>query len=93
MITSATILAFGNGDIGLAPCISEDGVGCLALKDIPPREIGSWNEGLHSGILDPEEFPVIMTFTKIESVDTAIRALETVKRLMLDAQKEEDHDT
>lgn len=91
MITSATILAFGNGDIGLSPGVSEGGVGCLALKDIPPREIGAFEEEHYSGYLDPAEFPVIMTFTKTESIDAAIHALEVVKQLMLDAQKEEEN--
>ena len=77
-------LEFGSGDICVAGGYTnnEDSTtGFVIFMNQEPREIGS--EGvIKSGEVDLEEYPIIMTFSKKESIDAVIGQLELTKTYM-----------
>ena len=77
-------LEFGTGDICIAGGYSENEggrEGFVIFTQQEPREIGS--EGvIKKGIINLEEYPIIMTFTKKESIDVVIGQLEKAKSFM-----------
>ncbi len=77
-------LEFGSGDICVAGGFSQNRdmvSGFVIFTNQEPREIGS--EGvLKKGEVNLEEYPVIMTFNKKESIDVIIRELEKAKSHM-----------
>lgn len=77
-------LKFGTGDICIAGGYSDNGDnrnGFVIFTQQEPREIGS--EGIiKEGEIKPEEYPIIMTFTKKESIDAVIGQLEKAKSFM-----------
>ena len=84
-------LEFGKGDICIAGGYFEnekyEKVGLVSFIEQEPREIGA------VGITTPYQehkvgdFPVIMTFNKIESIDVVIEQLEQAKYEMLGIPK------
>lgn len=85
-------LEFGKGDICIAGGYFEneknEKVGLVTFIEQEPRKIGE------VGITTPNEkhkvgdFPVIMTFNKVESIDVVIEQLEQAKYEMLGVSKE-----
>lgn len=77
-------LEFGTGDICIAGGYSnnEDGKeGFVIFAQQEPRKIGS--EGIiKEGEINPDEYPIIMTFAKKESIDAVIGQLEKAKSFM-----------
>ena len=77
-------LEFGKGDICIAGGYTDKGeikTGFVIFTNQEPRKIGT--EGIiNSGEVDLEEYPVIMTFDKKESIDVVINQLEKAKSYM-----------
>ena len=77
-------LEFGTGDICIAGGYSDkedNKEGFVIFTQQEPREIGS--EGvIKEGEINPEEYPIIMTFAKKESIDAVIGQLEKAKSFM-----------
>ena len=77
-------LEFGTGDICIAGGYSDNEdnkEGFVIFTQQEPREIGS--EGvIKEGEINPEEYPIIMTFAKKESIDAVIGQLEKAKSFM-----------
>ena len=77
-------LEFGTGDICIAGGYrdNEDNKeGFVIFTQQEPREIGS--EGvIKEDEINPEEYPIIMTFAKKESIDAVIGQLEKAKSFM-----------
>lgn len=73
-----TIIRFENGDINIVTGIMniEEPLGVLAFREQQTRKIG-----MHNGDKPKEltEYPVILNFTNIESIDVLIKSLEIVK--------------
>ena len=80
-IDEQTIVNFGTGDINIIPGIlTETEIGIVGLRNQAPREIG-----LKNGDKAPDnmnEFKVILQFTKTESIDVLIYALNEAKKMM-----------
>ena len=77
-------LEFGTGDICIAGGYSDNEdskEGFVIFTQQEPREIGS--EGvIKVGEINPEEYPIVMIFTKKESIDAVIEQLEKAKSYM-----------
>jgi len=79
-------LEFGTGDI----CINGGGytdsknkkIGMIAFSNQEPREIGIEGDVKVGQECKVGDFPVIMTFTKKESIDVVIKALLDAKEFM-----------
>lgn len=80
--TNQTIIQFGTGDINIIPGIlKEEEIGIIALRNQTPRKIG-----LNNGDVPPNntiEIPIILQFSKTESIDILIHALKETKEMML----------
>lgn len=77
-------LEFGNGDICIASGYSENEdmkTGFVIFTSQEPRVIGSIGV-IKAGEVDLEEYPIIMTFKKKESIDVVIEKLEKAKSYM-----------
>ena len=75
-------LKFGTGDICVTGGRCED-FGVVTFSDRTPREIGSRGDIIAGQVYDlNKDFPIIMTFTKKESIDVVIGALEQAKNDM-----------
>ncbi len=77
-------LEFGNGDICIAGGYTDDGdkkTGFVIFTNQEPREIGSAGV-IKKGEVYLEEYPILMTFSKKESIDAVIGQLEQAKSLM-----------
>lgn len=77
-------LEFGNGDICIAGGYidgEDKKTGFVIFVNQEPREIGSVGV-IKSGEVDLEEYPIIMTFSKKESIDAVIGQLELTKTYM-----------
>jgi len=79
-------LNFGKGDIainsGHIKKENDVNLGILGFFNQDPRTIGSKAKIRE----DMEEYPVVLTFSKIESVDSVIRMLENMRKLMLNKE-------
>lgn len=78
-------MQFGTGDIGFnAGAIKEDDdkVGVVVFYNQEPREIGSAGDIKAGTTVNINDFPVIMTFHKKESIDVVIEALIEAKKEM-----------
>jgi hypothetical protein len=78
-------LEFGNGDICVAGGYTEHEnnkiTGFVLFTNQDPREIGS--KGIVKvGEVNLEDYPVVMTFSKKESIDVIIKELEEAKSNM-----------
>ena len=73
------VLEFGNGDIGISGgnSLQDSKLGVVVFNNIEPREIG-----LNSGFDEEAIYPLIMTFTKKESIDVLIGELLRAKKSM-----------
>jgi len=78
---SQMVLEFGNGDIGVGGgnCKSDHKIGIVVFSNIEKREIGSF-KGFDD--VKNENYPLVMTFTKKESIDVVIKALQDAKKEM-----------
>ncbi|HZK01028.1 MAG TPA: hypothetical protein VFC79_13505 [Tissierellaceae bacterium] len=77
-------LEFGNGDICIAGGYingEDKKTGFVIFTNQEPREVGSVGV-IKSGEVDLEEYPIVMTFSKKESIDAVIGQLEQAKSLM-----------
>ena len=80
-----TELKFGNGDIGFNSGIFNDNgdiVGMVGFYSQGAREIGDEGDIKIGEERDIDDFPVVMTFTKTESIDVIILALLDAKEQM-----------
>ncbi len=82
-------LRFGSGDICINPGTftqeEKQGVGVVAFSNQSARKIGKDNGDIIPGQeYDLNNFPVIMTFYKKESIDMVMSALLETKALMDD---------
>lgn len=78
-----TLLKFGQGDISIAGGYTTHGdhSGFIVFENQEPREIGS--PGItKTGEIDLNNYEVVLTFTKKESVDALINQLQLVKTYM-----------
>ena len=80
MIKGKAKMEFGTGDIRMTTCYSYE-IGALCCITQPIHQIGervpvedTWS---------PNEAEVIMTFSKVESIDALIEELQDIKKLML----------
>lgn len=79
-------LEFGYGDIEVAAGLlqAEDIVGTVLFwNNGEQNEIGAYHEYGEDKVMGIEETPVRMLFTKIESIDVVIDALEKSKKMMI----------
>ena len=80
-----TRLEFGNGDICVAGGYTEHEnnkiTGFVLFTNQDPREIGSKGV-VKAGEVNLEDYPVVMTFSKKESIDVVIKQLENAKSFM-----------
>ena len=87
IIEEQTELEFGNGDICIAAghFLNEDNkrVGLVAFINQEPREIGSVGITKANEEHNVDDFPVIMSFSKVESIDVVIEQLQYAKADML----------
>lgn len=77
-------LEFGNGDICVAGGYTEDEdgkTGFVIFTNQEPRKVGSPGV-IEKGEVYLEEYPVVMTFSKKESIDVVIKHLEEAKSFM-----------
>lgn len=81
---------FGEGDIHVFSMYTERaGIGYLLLENLDePHKIGELSndyiERKYGGrILDEESIPIIMSFSKIESIDAVIAQLEVTRECMI----------
>lgn len=86
--TGHVTLEFGTGDINVIPAIMLDnGLGVVGFRNQEQREIG-----LHNGDsiedIDMFQCPVLLTFSKVESIDVVIHALEEIKKLIAEQRSE-----
>lgn len=79
MIKGNAKMEFGTGDILMTACLSGD-IGALCCINHESRDIGErsplttkWN---------PDDADVILTFTKVESVDALIAELKELRSMM-----------
>lgn len=80
MIKGKAKLEFGTGDIRMTSCLG-NGIGAVCCVTHAPQVIGSamtveddWS---------PSNSEVILTFTKVESIDVLIKKLNETKQYML----------
>ena len=77
------IMKFGTGDIGFNTYVRTDTEEKgIIFYNQEPRNIGVEGDFKANTFIDKNDFPVQMIFTKIESVDVVIEALEDLKELM-----------
>jgi len=77
-------LEFGTGDICVAGGYIEQEkgrIGVVIFVNQEPREIGSPGI-IKAGEVNLDDCPVVMTFSKKESIDVVIRKLEEAKSFM-----------
>ena len=77
-------LEFGNGDICIAGGYTDHEdkrAGFVIFTNQEPREIGSVGV-IKAGEVNLEDHPVVMTFSKKESIDVVIAQLEKAKSFM-----------
>lgn len=79
-------LKFGTGDIcinGGSVQKNNERIGVVAFSNQSPREIGSIGDKRADQPYSLDDFPVIMTFTKTESIDVLIEQLNQAKSDMV----------
>ena len=77
-IEGSAFLEFGSGDIITSLGVL-DNVDGIAFVNSEPHPIGY----IHEGELKTSDISVIMTFTKIESIDVLIKQLTELKEYMI----------
>lgn len=88
MLKGNAELNFGNGDIHIVSSCDMDGeIGYVVFENSKtPMPIGINYEGFNKEFV-PKEYPIIMTFTKTESIDALIDELLYVKENMIRLHK------
>ena len=84
MLKGEAELKFGTGDIHIVSSGTKDGkIGYVVFENqYPPRPIGKNPEGFNKEFV-PEDYPVVMTFSKTESIDSLIGELLNAKENMI----------
>lgn len=81
-----TTIEFGTGDINIIPGILiQEKIGILGFREQKPRKIG-----LNNGDKAPDStnaFEILMQFSKTESIDVLIHALNQTKEMMKRREK------
>lgn len=90
MIEGNAKVFFGNGDISILPAFmfsneNNNGVGAILLNNQEPRDIG---ELVPAGETDVKQTPVVLSFTRIESIDVLIEELQVLKKMMNDCERD-----
>ena len=84
-----TRLEFGTGDIGIASghtVVEEETESVFVVFDNQePRKIGR-GSSIVTGYVSLDDYPVVMTFTKRESINAVIEELEKAKSYMEEKQ-------
>lgn len=77
-------LKFGKGDIHIVSSCTTDGeMGIVAFENQdPPKPIGKNSKTFIKKFI-PEDYPIIMTFSKTESIDALINELLNAKENMI----------
>lgn len=81
-----TEMLFGAGDIGFNSGVyieNDELVGLLIFYNQEPRKIGEPGDIKAGTPVNLEDFPVIIKFSKSESIDVLIKALEEAKESMI----------
>lgn len=74
-------IEFGKGDIRIVSSGELDGsVGYLALENQVSKPIGKNKEPEDN--FSPDKYPILMSFTKVESIDALIGELQRVRDIM-----------
>lgn len=75
-------LKFGTGDINILSGYVEEetqNIGYVGYRNQTPREIGLNTGDNADDIKSLEDMPIVMTFSKVESVDVVIDALKEIR--------------
>lgn len=88
MLKGKAELNFGTGDIHIVSSSTLDGkIGYVTFENqYPPMPIGKNPDGFQ-GEFAPENYPVVMTFSKTESIDALIGELLNAKDNMVRLNK------
>ena len=76
----------GTGDIGFNSgeyVESDEKVGVIIFYNQEPRPIGSPGDISTGTVVGVNDFPVVMKFHKVESIDVLIKALTEAKNMMV----------
>ena len=84
MVEGKAVLQFGKGDIHIVSSCTTDGkLGYVVFENQnPPRTIGKNLEGFNEEFI-PENYPIVMEFSKTESIDALIGELLNAKENMI----------
>lgn len=85
-------IEFGYGDIKVAGGLLQvegEPIGAVSFCEQEVRPIGHYEQFEQTKELELINTPVRMVFTKIESIDVVIRALERTKRYMINGSVSE----
>lgn len=82
-----TLMEFGTGDIGVTFVMDSDYSGVL-FKNQKPVEIGTPENLGNNMTIQNFTTEVMMTFTKVESIDVVIHNLELAKAKLLNLNKD-----
>lgn len=85
-IKESTQLEFGTGDIEVAPGLldQEQLTGAVCFLRREPSLIGTHTDFEPNQAIEITDTPIRMVFTRTESIDVIINALEITKQMMLD---------
>lgn len=81
MIKGKAEIKFGTGDIRTTSLISEN-IGIYVLENSEPHEIGDTHPVEDSFTINGK--PVMITFSKVESIDVVIQDLLDIKQIMIE---------
>jgi len=76
------IATFGTGDIGVGDLTGANGEKQLGFSNQEAREIDAVGDFLKGDKVNTDEFQILFTFTKVESIDVIIRGLQRVKSML-----------
>ena len=79
-------IVFGTGDISVNSGVyrkSDNKIGAIIFYNQEPRPIGSPGDISTGTVVGVNDFPVVMKFHKVESIDVLIKALTEVKNRMV----------
>lgn len=79
-MNTRALVEFGNGTVILSPRLSAEGYGLLGMDICKPHEIGQIVKSDKEP--DINEYPVILAFKNIESLDVLIEDLNIIRKYM-----------
>ena len=85
MIKGKAEITFGTGDIRTTTLLHDGKIGIYVLNNQEPHEIGESIPVSNDYTIKGKE--VMITFSKVESIDVVIEDLQHIKRLMLGEEK------